>query len=118
VIIVVWAEDMHNLYRAKDVATALGYNYNGQDPRRRLQYYRNEYLVWGGISADDYRILAVFPGDALEDPSCCALPIEASRPSCWAILRTIRLHEMCQKSSSSKYIATLGLKMNTGTTVS
>jgi hypothetical protein len=65
-IIAVWAEDIQHLYRAEGIATALGYNNSGQDRRRRLMNHRYEYLVWGGIAADDYRILVVFPGDGPE----------------------------------------------------
>jgi hypothetical protein len=66
VIIVIWAEDLHYLYQAEDIATTLGYNDSGQDRRRRLRNHWHEYLVWGGIFADDYRILAVFRGDGPE----------------------------------------------------
>ena len=45
---------------------ALGYKNSGQDRRRRLKSHRYKYLVWGSIPADDYRILAVFPGDGPE----------------------------------------------------
>jgi hypothetical protein len=31
------------------------------DPRRQLRYFRDEYLVWGGISGDDYTLLCIFP---------------------------------------------------------
>jgi len=65
-IIAVWAEDMHHLYKAEDIAETLGYDDSGQDPRRRLRNHRHEYLVWGSILADDYRILAVFAGDGPE----------------------------------------------------
>jgi len=66
VIIAVWAKDIHHLYKAEDIARALGYNNSGQDRRRKLAYFRYEYLVWGGIAADDYRILGVFSGDGPE----------------------------------------------------
>jgi hypothetical protein len=57
---------MHNLYEAEDIARSLRYNNSGQDRRRKLAYFRHEYLVWGGIAADDYRILGVFSGDGPE----------------------------------------------------
>lgn len=44
----------------------LGYNNSGQDCRRRLSNHQHEFLVCGCISADDYRILATFPGDGPE----------------------------------------------------
>ena len=68
IIVAIWAEDMCNLYSAQDVATALEYNNNSQDNRRRLANHRHEYLVWSGIAADYYRILAVFSGDGSERP--------------------------------------------------
>jgi hypothetical protein len=66
VIIAVWAKDMHHLYDAEHIARSLGYNNSGQDHRRKLAYFQHEYLVWGGIAADDYRILGVFSGDGPE----------------------------------------------------
>jgi hypothetical protein len=36
----------------------LGYNNNGKNRR----YHDDEYLIHGGISADDYRLLAAFEG--------------------------------------------------------
>jgi len=118
VIIVIWAEDLHYLYQAEDIATTLGYNDSGQDRRRRLRNHWHEYLVWGGIFADDYRILAVFRGDGPErSVPLCSLPT-ASRPTSRAILRAMLLYRMCQKSSLSKYIAVLGLKMYTSITFS
>jgi hypothetical protein len=68
IIIAVWADDLHSLYEAEDIARTLRYNDSGQDRRRRLRNHRHEYLVWGGICADDYRILAVFPGNGPERP--------------------------------------------------
>lgn len=50
------------LYKAEDIARALEYNNSGQDRRRQLAYFRNEYLVWSCITADVYRILEVFSG--------------------------------------------------------
>jgi hypothetical protein len=94
------------------------YNDSGQDRRRRLRNHWHEYLVWGGIFVDDYRILAVFRGDGPErSVPLCSLPT-ASRPSSRAILRAMLLYRMCQKSSLSKYIAVLGLKMYTSITFS
>jgi hypothetical protein len=48
-------------YDAYDVARRLGYTDPGIHPRRRLSHHRDEYLIYGGISADDYAILAIFP---------------------------------------------------------
>jgi hypothetical protein len=66
VIIAVWAKDMVDVYDAGDVAAALGYNDNSQDNRRKLRNHRYEYLVYGGINADDYRILVIFDGGGPE----------------------------------------------------
>jgi hypothetical protein len=66
IIIGVWTKDLHYLYKAEDIVTTLRYNNNGQDRRCGLRNHRHEYLVRGGICADDCRILAVFLGDGLE----------------------------------------------------
>ena len=66
IIIGVWTKDLHYLYKAEDIVTTLRYNNNGQDRRCGLRNHRHEYLVRGGICADDCRILAVFPGDGPE----------------------------------------------------
>ncbi|RAK79180.1 uncharacterized protein BO72DRAFT_400561 [Aspergillus fijiensis CBS 313.89] len=54
VVIAVWAEHMTRVFSAKEAATRLAY----RDP----ELYGEEYLVEGGIVADDYRVLAVFEG--------------------------------------------------------
>lgn len=48
------------MYSAGDVAHQLEYSDN------RLHYHDGEYLVKGGIAADEYRILAVFQGGGPE----------------------------------------------------
>jgi hypothetical protein len=48
-------------YDAYNVARRLGYTDTGIHPRRQLSHHRDEYLIYGGISADDYAILAIFP---------------------------------------------------------
>jgi hypothetical protein len=58
VIIPVWAKGLRNVHDASEVAEMLGYNNNGRNRR----YHDDEYLIHGGISADDYRLLAVFEG--------------------------------------------------------
>ncbi|RJE18780.1 hypothetical protein PHISCL_08881 [Aspergillus sclerotialis] len=60
VVIAVWAKDLAGVYSAEDVASKLGY------PEERARVHRNEYLVEGGIAADEYRILAVFEGGGTE----------------------------------------------------
>lgn len=62
VVIAVWTKGLAGVYSAEEAARKLGYSDIGLDTRRRLQPHRDEYLVEGGISADDYRILAVFEG--------------------------------------------------------
>lgn len=111
-IIAVWAKDMHHLYKAEDIATALGYNNSGQDRRRKLAYFRHEYLVWGGIAADDYRILGVFSGDGpersvlLRSLTNITHIFQASLPSDFG---HNRLDKTCRKRFLSKCIAVLGL---------
>ncbi|KAI4164367.1 MAG: hypothetical protein LQ342_002014 [Letrouitia transgressa] len=56
VIIAIWSKELLNVYDAYDVAKMLGY------PGKRLEYHLDEFLVYGGISADDYRVLAIFDG--------------------------------------------------------
>ncbi|KAJ9372674.1 hypothetical protein DTO282E5_2707 [Paecilomyces variotii] len=62
VVIAVWAKGLTGVYSAQSVASMLGYSDTGPDRRRRIQHHRDEYLVEGGITADEYRILAVFEG--------------------------------------------------------
>lgn len=62
VIVAIWAKGMRNIYDAYEVAETLGYQNDGKDWRRQLRNHYNEYLVLGGISADEYRLLAVFDG--------------------------------------------------------
>lgn len=70
-IIAIWAWDLHFLYKAADIARTLGYRDGNYDHpfyrRRQLSYFKHEYLVWGSILADEYRILAVFFGDNQEE---------------------------------------------------
>ncbi|KAK1992437.1 hypothetical protein LX36DRAFT_662422 [Colletotrichum falcatum] len=40
-----------------------GYPYMAANRRRCVKNHRNEYLLYGGIAADDYRVLACFWGD-------------------------------------------------------
>lgn len=60
-IIAIWAKDLR-VYDAYDAAKALGYDNDGSGNRRRLKYHEGEYLVEGGIVADEYRVLAIFDG--------------------------------------------------------
>jgi hypothetical protein len=66
-------------YDAYGIAQNLGYTDPGIHPRQRLSHHRDEYLIYGGISADDYAILATFPagGDEVRyqvDGHCIPLP--------------------------------------------
>lgn len=61
-IIAIWSKGLPNVYDAFEVAEWLGFEERSQDKRRRLEHHRDEYLVLGEISADEYRILAVFDG--------------------------------------------------------
>ncbi|KAF2711205.1 hypothetical protein K504DRAFT_466228 [Pleomassaria siparia CBS 279.74] len=67
VIVAIWAKGKCNIYDAYQVAKTLGYQDNSEDARRRLQNHYDEYLVLGGISADEYRLLAVFDGHSTRD---------------------------------------------------
>ncbi|KAL2005968.1 hypothetical protein VTN00DRAFT_9622 [Thermoascus crustaceus] len=61
-VIAVWARDLPGVYDAEKVASGLGYSDTGSDNRRKLRHHHDEYLVEGGIAADDYHILALFEG--------------------------------------------------------
>lgn len=63
IIIAIWSKGLRNVYDAYEVAEWLGYH------SRSLKNHRDEYLVTGGISADDYRILAIFHGRTLANVS-------------------------------------------------
>ncbi|KAJ8070714.1 hypothetical protein OCU04_001085 [Sclerotinia nivalis] len=78
-IIAIKAQTLSNLYSAYEVATLLGY------PQDKLGRHRREYLVWGGIPADDYRILAIFDGDGSEKAvSLFGGTVEVVLPGNWA----------------------------------
>ena len=66
-IIAMWSRGLRNVYDAYEVAKRLGYHSQSSDPRKRLENHLDEYLVTGGISAEDYRILAIFHGRTLAD---------------------------------------------------
>ena len=62
VVIAVWVEGLSGVYSAERIAARLGYSDTGLDRRRRMWHHRDEYLVEGGIVADEYRVLAIFEG--------------------------------------------------------
>jgi hypothetical protein len=65
-IVAIDTDRVHTCYDAYDMAQRLGYTDSGIHPRRRLSNHRDEYLIYGGISADDYAILAIFPAGGNE----------------------------------------------------
>ncbi|KAL4951595.1 hypothetical protein BDW69DRAFT_36653 [Aspergillus filifer] len=84
VVIAVWVEHLSGVYSAEKVAARLGYSDTGLDPHRKLWHHRGEYLVEGGIAADEYRILAVFEGGGPEHDvvfECPFYQIPATIPS-------------------------------------
>jgi hypothetical protein len=87
-------------YDAYDVARQLGYTDFGIDHRRRLSNRRDEYLVYGGVSADDYAILVIFPaggdevhcqvdGHSVPLPSLYSFPPSRRMISIWTGMRSI-----------------------------
>ncbi|PYH96879.1 hypothetical protein BO71DRAFT_374435 [Aspergillus ellipticus CBS 707.79] len=66
IVIAVWVEHLLGVYSAEEVAARLGYSDNGLDPHRKLWHHRDEYLVEGGIAADEYRIITIFKGGGPE----------------------------------------------------
>lgn len=69
IIIAIWSRGLCNVYDAYEVAKRLGYHSKSLDPRERLENHLDEYLVAGGISSDEYRILAIFHGHTLDNVS-------------------------------------------------
>lgn len=61
-VIAVWVEHLSGVYSAEEIAARLGYSDTGLDPQRKIWHHRDEYLVEGGIVADEYRVLAIFEG--------------------------------------------------------
>lgn len=66
VVIAVWTKDLTGVYSAEKVALMLEYPDTESSCRKRLPNHLDEYLVEGGIAADEYRILAVFEGGGTE----------------------------------------------------
>lgn len=67
ITIAIWSRGLRNVYDAYEVAKWLGYHSPSLDPRRQLDNHLDEYLVAGGISTDEYRVLAIFHGRTLAD---------------------------------------------------
>ncbi|CEL06333.1 hypothetical protein ASPCAL07439 [Aspergillus calidoustus] len=66
VVIAVWAKDLTGVYDAEEVASLLGYSDTGSDPCRKRRDHHDEYIIEGGILADEYRILAIFNGSGMQ----------------------------------------------------
>jgi hypothetical protein len=60
VIVAIWAKGMRNVYDAYEITRSLKL-LKGEDPDKDFEHF-NEYLVHGGISADEERVLAIFDG--------------------------------------------------------
>lgn len=52
----------------------LGYCDGGSNARNRLSTHLDEYLVFGGIPADEYRILAIFNGQKEQENIALRVP--------------------------------------------
>ncbi|WXC51015.1 hypothetical protein QX201_010720 [Fusarium graminearum] len=57
VIVAIWLKGLSGIYDAFEIANSLGLKKPGKP-----DLFRHEVLIHGGISADSYRILAMFPG--------------------------------------------------------
>lgn len=68
-LMAVWLDGLQ-VYDAYEIASALGVR------RGHISQHQDEYLLYGGINEDDYRILAVFSG--ILDPE----PVGLSLPGC------------------------------------
>lgn len=65
-MVAVWAKGLAGVCSAEDAASRLGYSDTGLDIRKKLYPHCDEYLLEGGLAADEYRILAVFEGGGRE----------------------------------------------------
>ena len=65
-IVAIDTDRAHICYDAYSMAQRLGYTVSSVHPRRQLSHHRDEYLIYGGISADDYAILAILPAGGNE----------------------------------------------------
>lgn len=66
-IIAIDTSHLPRILSAEAIAVALGYRDTGSDNRRKRRNHRNEYLVYGGVLADDDAILSVIPADGSEE---------------------------------------------------
>lgn len=74
IIIAIWAKGLHDVYDAYDVARGLGYRQGSRNRRQRLENHLDEYLVCGGVPADEYRILAIFHGHGQRQDLALSIP--------------------------------------------
>ncbi|KAH6867696.1 hypothetical protein B0T10DRAFT_502205 [Thelonectria olida] len=74
VVIAVWLRDKPGVYDAFELAIDLGYS-SQSGSRRRPANHEGEVLVYGGIAADEYRILACFRGDSASTRTISLRPL-------------------------------------------
>ncbi len=74
VIVAIWSKGLRNVYDAYEVAKTLGYRNDNSNARRRLANHLHEYLVSRCISADEYRILAIFEGQMEQENVALSVP--------------------------------------------
>lgn len=59
-------------------------------PRRQLRYFWDEYLVWGGISGDDYTLLCILPATGGRDITTQARNVNVTVPRAFMGLLVLR----------------------------
>ena len=74
VIIAIWSKGLCNVYDAYEVAKTLEYCDGGLHVRNRSTIHLDEYLVFGGILADEYRVLAIFNGQREQENIALSVP--------------------------------------------
>ena len=85
-----WVEGLVGVYSAEEAASRLEYIDIGLGLRKSPHY--KEYLVKGGIAANEYRILTVFEGGGLEYNTifeCPSYRIQATIPSLYFLRRRL-----------------------------
>lgn len=60
VIIAIWSKGLRNVDDAYEVAGTIGYCNDDSNPRKRLADHLDKYLVFNGVLANEYRVLAIF----------------------------------------------------------
>lgn len=74
VIIAIWSKGLRNVYDAYEVAKTLRYRDGSSNAQNQLANYLDEYLVFGRIPADEYRILAIFNGQRKQENIALSVP--------------------------------------------